>query len=1358
MRRDAATSAPRAHAVLTWWTAMAAATLLAAAAWLREPTVPYLLATGVATAGLAVLTLRAGPIGRPWRLGVLAAAAVFCATAIAPQRTLWRTHHDWAAYEGAALEASAGWLDARLGRAAAEARRLATAALDVPGGPAGFERLALLVRADEERAVVLLERGKRVAWAGMLRTSVAAVPEGLGAVRTPFYDVLTVRLTRGARRAVATVLLDAHPPASVIARSLADVVTAQTAAGAVHFAIVDEGPPAADAALRLRDGRWLVAWIAPLVREEVALRVTERARAVGLVALVLLAIMLLGSVWGPAVALRYRLTILAALLAAGARVPLNTLSNVSAVFDPSYYFVAEGGPFTGSVGALAITGVLALLALLAILRARVRLRSRVLAVALVLLAASLGPYLLRDLAHGIVTPPRGAPTSLWLAWQLALFLAATVVLLLGASAGRAAIGRWHGLSPLVAPAVAAVAALLAPPLLDASVHWPTWYPLLWVVAIVALALTRRSSAVVLAAAAVASLGAMTLLWGTSVRARVELADADVAGLTRIDPIVATLLDRFTLELQRAPLPTTRAELVAAYAASDLAAADHSVQLTTWRADGTRAAEVTDVAGGEMLAELRDLADSARRSGQVVQTPIASGRGIRLAAAVPDDSGRVTTLAIAQRTRLLQEDPYAPLLVGAPAAPAGVPYSLSLVDATRVPLVAPGAEPRWVRHDDALHGDWSTMLEGRHVAVHVEVELRSLWSLVQRGTLLLLLDLLVVTGLWLLNALAGPGLPRWLRARRRRWARSYRARLSLALFGFFVVPAIAFGIWSSRQLQTGYREARELLVFEALRDAAGASLPGRPPDELPVGRAEPDAPLLLYEDGALVAASDDLFASLAPFGRLLPPDVALSTAGSGHAVTSRLLEVGAAQVLVGYRALPSTGGAPEVLAVPARADELALDARRRDLGILVLFATVIGALAALVLSGVAARELARPIGALRQAALGIAGGQAEPPLPPAAAPAEFVPVFSAFRQMAGDLSASRRALEEAERRTAAVLRHTASAVIAVDAGGHVMLFNPAAQRLFGAALRSGVPLHALGVPALEALIAHRGAGPAGGVQASRDDAGERGAETLELTLGARQMHVRLAPLAERGGAVLTLDDVTELARAQRVLAWGEMARQVAHEIKNPLTPIRLGVQHLRRAYLADRGDFAAVLAQNVDRILAEIDRLDQIARAFSRYGTAPGARPAGEPIDVAAVLHDVVALERLGATDGGSVSWQLEGAEAPCRAVAQRDELREVLLNLLENARLAQATTVRVALRADAPPGPVRITVTDDGAGIPPDVLPRIFEPHFSTRTSGSGLGLAISRRLVEGWGGTIDVRSEPGRGTRVELALAAVGV
>src|SRR5207237_166269 len=229
--------------------------------------------------------------------------------------------------------------------------------------------------------------------------------------------------------------------------------------------------------------------------------------------------------------------------------------------------------------------------------------------------------------------------------------------------------------------------------------------------------------------------------------------------------------------------------------------------------------------------------------------------------------------------------------------------------------------------------------------------------------------------------------------------------------------------------------------------------------------------------------------------------------------------------------------------------------------------------------------------------------------------------------------------------------------------------------------------------------------------------------LPMGGGEQELRVRLTPLAD--AVVITLDDVTQVARAQRVLAWGEMARQVAHEIKDPLTPIRLGVQHLRRARADRRVDFDRVLEQNVNRILAEIDRLDEIARSFSRYGSPPNERARPEATDVAAVVRDVVALESM-AEDGDAqdtVRWRVDGAEAPLTALATGQELREVLLNVFENARLAGAREVAISVGEDgaAPDrgdgmARVEIMVRDDGHGIPADVLPRIFEPHFSTRT------------------------------------------
>jgi len=286
-------------------------------------------------------------------------------------------------------------------------------------------------------------------------------------------------------------------------------------------------------------------------------------------------------------------------------------------------------------------------------------------------------------------------------------------------------------------------------------------------------------------------------------------------------------------------------------------------------------------------------------------------------------------------------------------------------------------------------------------------------------LIVILNVAIVGFLWALGAMAEGGFVRWVRGRMRKWGRSYHGRLTLALFMFFVVPAIAFAAWSYQRLRADDREVRELLVQETLSTVAGR--PEGPGSSTRVG----ETPHFLYVGGLLQRSSDPLYEQTAPAGRTLPASVHSRIAGSGELTATAQLEFAGDQVLWGYRAGASVTREPFVLAAPARSDEMVLDRRRRDLTMLVLFATAGGALAALWLSGIAAKRLAR------------------------------------------DLELSR----------------------------------------------------------------------------------------------------------------------IEVARAERVLAWGEMARQVAHEIKNPLTPIRLGVQHLRRARSDPRVDFDRVLDENVTRILS-----------------------------------------------------------------------------------------------------------------------------------------------------------------------------
>ncbi len=1321
-----------------WWSLTTTVALLSASWWLHAPRVEYLVACTTATAMALACTPWLRGNQRRWAIACGALLVGSIVVGLQAQARLHAIQTDWNALR-AELEATGlAKLRGELESTAQDLSETARRALGAAGSrEASFRALAGLTRGESERGVAIQRGDSIAAWAGRMRNSPDSLRAPVGVVASPFFLSLYATAQRGNERGIASALVYAAAPADRLSNPLAARVASEAGLSGFAFAPPSDSTPAPDA-LRFSVGRQPLFDVRPipLEQDELALRVAQKARLeVGILLALGLSCFLIAA-WRGGRVLRWRLAALAAALGCTALVPLNEYSNVSRLFDPAFYYTSLGGPLTANAGALGITSALALLALLAVIRRRGRHHSRWLALVIVVVIAGTVPFLLPRLARGLNTPSYGVSASLWLMWEVPLFLAATAVMLAGSRAGATVLGRYRGLPPWAAPALAAIGAILAPIVWQAPGQWPWWYIFVWIAAIGALALARETRLLVLSAATVAGLGATTLVWARTARSRVDLAQHDVESLSSVDQTELALLDRFGASLRGDPAPSSREALLQRYINSDLAAAAYPAALFAWPTDSAPAAglQTADFPVDTMV--VRSLVASARRGGHAVVGTIPASPALELALAIPGTSGGVTAVLVTPRTHLIPKDPFMRLF-GIDLDPdVEPPYTLQLGEAA-APESMTGAM-NWRRDGSTLHGDFVARTGWGPARVHLNVELRSLDVLVQRGALIVLLDIAIVAALWTLIVLADGGVGRWLRARRRSWARSYRSRLTLALFAFFVIPAVIFAVWSYRQLANDAAQSRELLVHETLRAVAPDSTHNwveRESDRLAT-------PLLVYRRGELAAASDPLFLTLAPLGRLLQPSVVLHLAGRDEETFSLREQVGPGTAVFGFRMIDRPGLPATVLASPARADELTLGRRRRDLGILVLFATALGALAALWLSGIAARQLARPIGTLRGAALAIAAGDRLPPLEKEPT-VEFSPVFTAFRRMAEDLNASRSALEEAQRRLAAVLRNVASGVIAVTDTGHVTLANPRADTLLETPLPPGTNFLAVAPPPLAAIV-----------RRFLREAGEE--EAFEIPVEQRQLRGHLTRLV-RGGAVVTVDDVSDLARAQRVLAWGEMARQIAHEIKNPLTPIRLGVQHLRRAWHDDRGDFDHVLDENVGRILTEIDRLDEIARSFSRYGSAPEERAAAVTTDVAHVVRDVVGLERMGGD--GDIRWRLEGADAPLRAYAHPDELREVLLNVLENARLAHASQilVRVTSRADNGTRDAVITVEDNGRGIPADVMPRIFEPHFSTRTSGSGLGLAISRRLIDAWGGEISVSSAVGVGTTVTIVLRSAG-
>lgn len=237
---------------------------------------------------------------------------------------------------------------------------------------------------------------------------------------------------------------------------------------------------------------------------------------------------------------------------------------------------------------------------------------------------------------------------------------------------------------------------------------------------------------------------------------------------------------------------------------------------------------------------------------------------------------------------------------------------------------------------------------------------------------------------------------------------------------------------------------------------------------------------------------------------------------------------------------------------------------------------------------------------------------------------------------------------------------------------------------------------------------------------------------------------------------------QLVKAEKDAAWREMARQVAHEIKNPLTPIQLSVQLLKRAHEDGSPEFPAILDRTTDVVHRQVNNMRDIAKDFYRFA---GEHREPVAVDAGEILDEQIELHAAWAETEGLELQRVGGAEGPAPIVlADPDELRRAILNLVSNAIEAcsgaeGASRITGRVEVLAPRRTVRITIEDDGPGLSPEAADRLFEPYFTTRSSGTGLGLAIVRRIVEDLGGTVHLenRRDANRGARAAIELPLEG-
>jgi len=358
----------------------------------------------------------------------------------------------------------------------------------------------------------------------------------------------------------------------------------------------------------------------------------------------------------------------------------------------------------------------------------------------------------------------------------------------------------------------------------------------------------------------------------------------------------------------------------------------------------------------------------------------------------------------------------------------------------------------------------------------------------------------------------------------------------------------------------------------------------------------------------------------------------------------------------------------------------------------------------------------------------------------------------------DLQAKHAELEGRRRYTETVLEAVATGVVSFDVTGRLTTMNRAAARMLGlpAAASPGQPLRETfaghDFDDIVALAARLGRGKDETIE--RELHLRRGGIATTLLASATALR---GPDGEYAGLVFVFDDLTELLRAQRLAAWREVAQRIAHEIKNPLTPIQLSAQRLRRRLVGRAEDERRLLEECTATIIQEVEGLKRLVDEFSRFARMPALTP--KPTDLRALVEGVVTLYRE-SHPGISLTTGC-APDLPLLAV-DPDQIKRAALNLVENAveAVGGEGTVAVELAFSPEAGRVRLSVTDNGGGIAPEDKEKLFLPYFSTKATGMGLGLSIVHQIVSDHGGTIWVEDNPPRGSRfvVELPAAAVPV
>lgn len=452
--------------------------------------------------------------------------------------------------------------------------------------------------------------------------------------------------------------------------------------------------------------------------------------------------------------------------------------------------------------------------------------------------------------------------------------------------------------------------------------------------------------------------------------------------------------------------------------------------------------------------------------------------------------------------------------------------------------------------------------------------------------------------------------------------------------------------------------------------------------------------------------------------------------------------------------------------------------RKLYGITLTLALILAVFAAVVAALAVSKRLVRPLLTLASGtqAVGVGDYRALPEPPEKDEIGQLTRSFNAMTRQLEEarrmVDRNRRQLEQSNLYLESILSNLSSGVLVFDESFRVTQLNQGAQNILHLDLRTatGRPLEVvegalpLARTIRQAFASHEAVGSArpywqDQFEIELEDASDNESKKHIVTLLARG--TRLHMNNHGNGYLVVFDDISEVISANRTVAWGEVARRLAHEIKNPLTPIQLSAERLAMK-LADRLNEtdAAMLTRSTNTIVKQVAALKQMVDDFREYARTPPAQI--QSIDLNELVTEVLMLygwdpsEGMSRDDGRSVHIDVDFESALSHIEGDPDQLRQVIHNLLANARDAACqhhslAEARITVQTKEADHSVRLMVADNGPGFAPQVLARVFEPYVTTKATGTGLGLAIVKKIIEEHGGHVDISNQAEGGARISI-------